>query len=234
MLAKNILSVTEARKNIFTLVEKVEKNKTSFILTERGRAKAALIPIDMFDRKMANAGEAKKRFSFSHGRIVTGFTAPVWLVQDGCHNGYQRTFLDAWEEERAYARSILYVKLVEEFGFAPKQIEIGYHVELLAPEGKRHMEIDLIVTNEEGQPIMVCIIMPLKSTVKEQENTAELLYALVDALGMNAKLSWLVGFSYGCKGKTKESKAFVIHYQKYPNFTCWQKEGRKKSEKLAF
>lgn len=46
---KNILSVTEARKQIFKLVEDVNTKGQYFYLTEKGRAKAVLMSVEEFE-----------------------------------------------------------------------------------------------------------------------------------------------------------------------------------------
>ena len=44
-----ILSITEARNNIFELAEQVQRPGAYFTLTEKGRAKAVLMSADEFD-----------------------------------------------------------------------------------------------------------------------------------------------------------------------------------------
>ncbi len=46
---KKILSLTEARKNIFQIIEDIEKNGAYYTLTERGRAKAVIMPAQDFE-----------------------------------------------------------------------------------------------------------------------------------------------------------------------------------------
>lgn len=46
---KKIISLTEARKNIFKIIEDVEKKGAYYTLTERGRAKAVIMPADDFE-----------------------------------------------------------------------------------------------------------------------------------------------------------------------------------------
>lgn len=46
---KNVIPVTEARKNIFSLVDDVDKKRSRFLLTDRGRAKAVIMSADEFD-----------------------------------------------------------------------------------------------------------------------------------------------------------------------------------------
>lgn len=46
---KKILSLTEARKNIFQIIEDIEKNGAYYTLTERGRAKAVIMPASDFE-----------------------------------------------------------------------------------------------------------------------------------------------------------------------------------------
>ncbi|MCD4704814.1 type II toxin-antitoxin system Phd/YefM family antitoxin [bacterium] len=49
MSVKNILSITEARSNLFKIINQVEETGIPFTLTERGRSKAVLMSVDEFD-----------------------------------------------------------------------------------------------------------------------------------------------------------------------------------------
>ena len=46
---KKIISLTEARKNIFRMIEDIEKRGVYYTLTERGRAKAVIMPAGDFE-----------------------------------------------------------------------------------------------------------------------------------------------------------------------------------------
>lgn len=46
---KNILSLTDARKRIFELVDRIQESGSYFILTEHGRPKAVLLSADWFE-----------------------------------------------------------------------------------------------------------------------------------------------------------------------------------------
>lgn len=49
MNSQNIISATEARKNLFNILEKVSKPDTFFTLTERGKAKAVIMSAEEFE-----------------------------------------------------------------------------------------------------------------------------------------------------------------------------------------
>ena len=49
MTLKNILSVTEARNNLFKIIDQAQKSSAYFILTERGRPKAVIMSAEEFD-----------------------------------------------------------------------------------------------------------------------------------------------------------------------------------------
>ena len=48
MRLKNILSITEARKNLFKLIDRAQKKGNYFVLTERGKPKAVIMSADEF------------------------------------------------------------------------------------------------------------------------------------------------------------------------------------------
>jgi prevent-host-death family protein len=82
MSTKNILSITEARKNIFKLSDNVQKAGVYYTLVQHGRPKAVLMSADQFDswqetmevlREMPDLPrEIKKaREEFKRGEYVT-------------------------------------------------------------------------------------------------------------------------------------------------------------------
>ncbi len=46
---KNIISISEARKKIFDIVENIQKPGSYYILTEKGRSKAVLMSAEEFE-----------------------------------------------------------------------------------------------------------------------------------------------------------------------------------------
>ena len=49
MNLKNILSITEARNNLFKIIDQAQKSSAYFILTEHGRPKAVIMSAEEFD-----------------------------------------------------------------------------------------------------------------------------------------------------------------------------------------
>jgi len=49
MNTKNILSITEARNNLFKITDEAQKSGAHFTLTEHGRPKAVIMSADEFD-----------------------------------------------------------------------------------------------------------------------------------------------------------------------------------------
>ena len=49
MTLKNILSITEARNNLFKIIDQAQKSSAYFTLTERGRPKAVIMSAEEFD-----------------------------------------------------------------------------------------------------------------------------------------------------------------------------------------
>jgi antitoxin YefM len=82
MSSKNILSITEARKNIFKLSDNVQKEGVYYTLIEHGRPKAVLMSADEFDswqetmdvlREMPDLPQEieKAKKEFERGQTVT-------------------------------------------------------------------------------------------------------------------------------------------------------------------
>lgn len=49
MNSKNTLSITEARKNIFKILDDVQKPDVYYTLTDKGRPKAVVLSVDYFE-----------------------------------------------------------------------------------------------------------------------------------------------------------------------------------------
>lgn len=47
--AKHILSITDARRQLFSLTDAVYGKNSTFVLTERGKPKAVLMPVEEFE-----------------------------------------------------------------------------------------------------------------------------------------------------------------------------------------
>ena len=74
---KNIISITEARKEIFDIAEKVQKVGNHYLFTENGKAKMAIMSADEYENLMedlALAADPKFRAKIekSHEDIAKG------------------------------------------------------------------------------------------------------------------------------------------------------------------
>jgi prevent-host-death family protein len=56
---KNIISITEARSNIFDIAEKIQKHGNHYIFTENGKAKMAVMSAEEYDSLMEDLALAK-------------------------------------------------------------------------------------------------------------------------------------------------------------------------------
>ena len=54
MTTKNIIPISEARKNIFKIAEEVQKPDNYYVLTEKGRPKVVLMSAEEYDSLMEN------------------------------------------------------------------------------------------------------------------------------------------------------------------------------------
>lgn len=49
MNTKTVLSITDVRKNLFNIIKEVEKGRTRYIVTEKGRPKAVIMSAEEFE-----------------------------------------------------------------------------------------------------------------------------------------------------------------------------------------
>lgn len=56
---KNIISISEARSNIFDIAEKIQKHGNHYLFTENGKAKMAVMSAEEYDSLMEDLSLAK-------------------------------------------------------------------------------------------------------------------------------------------------------------------------------
>lgn len=56
---KNIISITEARSNIFDIAEKIQKHGNHYLFTEKGKAKMAVMSAEEYESLMEDLALAK-------------------------------------------------------------------------------------------------------------------------------------------------------------------------------
>jgi prevent-host-death family protein len=74
---KNIISITEARKSIFDIAEKIQKQGNHYIFTENGKAKMAVMSAEeyenlMEDLELASDPKFRARIEKAHEDIARG------------------------------------------------------------------------------------------------------------------------------------------------------------------
>lgn len=109
MTRKNIISISEARKNIFKIAEEVQKPNKIYTLTEKGRPKVVLMSAEEFDSLMENleilgdpkvmANIKKAEDEFKKGNYIS---LDEFKKELGYKESNSRLFLVADKSKKAY------------------------------------------------------------------------------------------------------------------------------------
>jgi prevent-host-death family protein len=92
---KNIISITEARSNIFDIAEKIQKHGNHYIFTENGKAKMAVMSAEEYDSLMEDLALAKD----------SKFAAKIKKAEDEITRGEYVT-LQEFEKELGIVRPV--------------------------------------------------------------------------------------------------------------------------------
>jgi len=236
MKTKNILSVTQARKDIFTITEEVQRGGGHYTLTERGVPKAVILSVASFEKMLER----------NKGQLI---------LADGSRNGYGESFAkfpgtliirdesrvvylsekdrENKMKEESLVKAQLYIELIEVCKYPIEMIELGRYVRIGKGQSRRYIEADAIVNDINGNVKMIFEVSFFGDYEKNLDIIVEDLFDLADALSWVKKPQWLVYFSRKCNnGKTQE-KILAIDYLQFNTFTAWKKAGRPGIDKIS-
>ena len=71
---KRTLSITEARKRIFEIIDEVQKPDTHYTLTEKGRPKAEILSVEKFDSRYRGVRPSNKKFQMKPQNLCCSFS----------------------------------------------------------------------------------------------------------------------------------------------------------------
>lgn len=234
MKTKNLISVTEARKNIFAITESVQKSDTHYTLTERGIPTAVIISAERFEKML----DGKKGFVLADGN------------RNSYHNNFPKfpgtliirdesriVYLSAEDQEiksreESLIKAQLYIELIETYKIPLNLIEIGRYVRIGKKQSRRYIEADVIINDSNGNVKMIFEVSCFGDYEKNADIIIEDLFDLADSLSWVKKPQFLVYFSRKCVNRQVKEKILVVDYTKFNTFAAWKKAGRPGSDKI--
>jgi prevent-host-death family protein len=228
MRTKNILPITEARKNIFALAENVQSQKSYYTLTEHGRPKAVLVSAEKFEelleKKSFRISDASSEIYgervpqiFSKGLIIRDESRVVYLSDKDRENKNRQADL---------VKAQLYVQLIEKYGYPVEMVQFGRYVKIGEHDSKRYIEADVIVNDARGNVRMIFEVSPFSDFEKNTDRVAADLFDLGRALSLAKKPERLVHYSRAMRNGKAEEKIISIDYSRFDTFLSWKRAGR--------
>jgi len=246
MRTKTTLSVSEARKNIFEIIDKVQEPNIYYTLTERGRPKAVVLSAEKFDYLV---DKRNKEFLKINSSLKGGKNQKGEILRDAVKTGYvtenyqifPKVFVIRDESRVVYLSSNdenlkqkkeelikcqLYVKLIEQLKFSISAIEIGRYVKVAGGNGKRYIEADIIINDRNGNTQMIFEVGNFDEYEANSNKIFLDLFELADSLTVMKKPHYLVYYSRIFRNGKSEEKTSVVDYTKFNSFLAWKKAGR--------
>ncbi len=246
MKTKTTLSVSDARKNIFEIIDEVQKPNVYYTLTERGKPKAVILSAEKFEylaekrnkelsetifniekkqpgRNHLLADKAKGNYIFENSQVFPR----VFIVRDESRIVYlSQAEEDLKRRREELVKAQLYVKLIENLKYPLNLVELGRYVKVGGRESKRYIEADIIVNDDRGNVEVIFEVSSFDEYEKNLDTNVSNLFGLADSLSWIKKPKYLIYFSQIFKNGRMEEKITVIDYIKFSTFSSWKKAGR--------
>ena len=246
MKTKTTLSVSEARKNIFEIVDEVQKPNIYYTLTERGKPKAVVLSAEKFDYLVdkRNTELLKIYSNFKNeenykGKILKDAAKAGYIGEN--YQVFPKIFVIRDESRVVYLSSNdenlkqkkedlikcqLYVKLIEQLKFSISSVEVGRYVKVGGGNGKRYIEADIIINDRNGNAQMIFEVGNFEGYEDNSDKVFSDLFELADSLTVMKKPNFIVYYSRIFRNGKSEEKISVADYTKFNSFLAWKKAGR--------
>lgn len=212
---KTTLSITEARKKLFLIADEVTRENIYYTLTEYGRPKIVVLSATKFG-ELSDAGQPQIS--------PYGYGMPFFVRDGGTQKyGIQKTNI----KEKEIVKAQAYVELVEKYGYAFDQIDLGIYVSVGGEGSRRFMEADMVVWAKNGNPLLLFAVVPFADYERDFERTMKDLFEIGNAIDNGrGYLTHLVYYSRSFTNGRSQKKISVIDIFHNKTFADWEKNGR--------
>jgi prevent-host-death family protein len=251
MRTKTTLSISEARKNIFLIAEEVQKKNAYYTLTERGRPKVVMLSAERFEslikKKMGdfmNSVLGEEKTSSSWGYVLADearenyekreniFHRALILRDDSMKKYSYKKGEDPKFLEDEYIKALLYVGLIEKYGYPIRYIELGRYIRTNGEERKRYIEVDIVINDKNNNAEIIFEVTSFHDYEKSRGKIIQDLFDIAGVINWGGKLKYLVYYSRSNENDALKEKISVIDYKKYKNFASWKKAGMPTENKI--
>jgi prevent-host-death family protein len=250
MKTKTTLSISEARKNFFSIADEVQSPDVYYTLTERGRPKAVIVSADRFEALV-------NQQNIQAVRAISGqsIAEKGWLLREAPKRKYGDTFPKENEvfilkeapkvlyvdrkvpgdlyQAKELAKAQLYVELIEKYKYPLYLVEVGRCVKVGGPESRRYTEADIIVSGSSSNMLLLFSVAAFSVYEEHEESALRELFGLAEALSYGAGLrTRLVYYTRSHDASGTKRKCMVVSYEDHPSYDAWEKSGRPSSKKI--
>lgn len=227
------MSITQARKNIYDIAEKVQSDEKYFTLTERGVPKAVVLSAEKFELLLENRGTmvlADRGSDYSSrpqiitkNLIIRDESRVVYLSENDQDDKYQ---------EESLIKSQLYVEIIEKYKYPLNLVEFGRYVKVGPRGSKRYIEADLIINDSQGNAKMIFEVGCFEEYEKNVDRVVADLFEIADTVSWAKKPKYLVYFSRSHGKNGPQEKIMVIDNHNFNTFRAWKKDGKPFGKKI--
>lgn len=245
MRTRTTLSLSEARKKIFTIAEEVQESGVFYTLTEYGRPKVVVAAAEAFESLLDQVAFARSRRT-RHNQVETresgvsyeaASDAWVSLVREVPTVPYADGRLaDPHSQAKDLVRAQLYVELVEKCGYSLETVRVGKYVRVGEADSRKYIEADILVEDKRKGSVIVCMVVAPDVYERRSATAMRELFEIAAALhshGRKLKDIKLIYYTRLQKGAERaRQRCMVVDYGQYQTFENWEKQGMKKETAL--
>jgi len=222
MRVKTTLSISAARKQLFTIASEVQESGVYYTLTERGKPTVVMVSASYFE----SLQEKQAAYAVAGAAAVN-----PWMVREVSPQQY-RVAKESFKE-KDLLRSQLFVALTERYGYPFGSIDIGRWI----PKGdgsstRTFIESDLLVDERDGSALVICAVETSSQYEANKARTLEELFDIAATFAGKAYQSRFLVYATrmpadnaGGKTSARNDRWLVIDANTYPSFNAWKKAG---------
>jgi prevent-host-death family protein len=244
MQVKNTLSISDARKQLFSIADEVQSPDTYYTLTERGRPKVVILSTERFEsivnqqniqitRAMAmldwEKEQSGKSFSVREVPMRTyGDMLPkkhtTFVLQEAPRVMYvdRKSSGDRYQAKEL-AKAQLYVELIERYRYPLYLVEVGRYVKVGGNESKRYTEADIMISGSQNNFLVLFSVSAMAVYDERLDASFHELFDIAEALAYRTDLQTRLTYysrSYDEKNGAKH-RFDTVSFNEYPSYDGW-------------
>ncbi len=255
MKTKNTMPITEGRKEIFSIAQKLQKGSEPFTLTERGKPTVVLLAAEKFEKMLEKISGASSLYSgkFHQGVVCdkdskTAYQTKndflyeiiepkdkVIIVREGASIVYSsEEAINKINSSQKLLIAQLYVELIEKYHYPLNSIKLGALVRIGKEQSNHFIEADILVRGEDKNANLIFAVSEFENYEKNKEEKIKELFELAREFEKtNQKISFLIYFSRKYEKDKLKEKIIVINREKFETINLWKKKGMPFEKNIA-